>query len=130
MASGFKDYVFEKQAPSTASLLLGSAKSFTVDCSGMNGLQLNCDYTRSAGTALAFTFTVQEPNDNGNYAVKKVDISAGTVSTFTLTYTTSVTEKFSFSVPITGKNIIVTVTGTATTNSDILVVYPHPLILS
>lgn len=125
-----KDYVADFEKPKSVPLLLGAAKTFQVDCSGANALTLYCDYTRSAGTALAFTFTAQEADDsNANYSVKKVDVAAGTISTFTLTYTTSVTEKFQFTVPITGKNVIVTVTGTATTNSDILTIYPHPLIL-
>lgn len=130
MANGQKDLVCEVRLPATTSLLLATAKSFTVPLLGFNALQLNCDYTRSAGTALTFTFTVQDPDDSANYSVKKVDISAGTITAFSLVYTTSVTEKFDFVVPISGNNVIVTVTGTATTNSDILIIRPHALVLS
>lgn len=131
MANGQKDSVVDLKYGKSAQLLLGSAKSITVPMLGYNGLQLNCDYTFGASTALVFTFTVNEPDDGNDYQVKKVDISAGTIATFSLTYTIAASQKFSFTVPITGNNVKVTVTGTgAPTNADILVIYPHALILS
>lgn len=130
MASGQKDEVWDLPLQPTAVLLLGAAKTFSTPMEGRNALQLNCNYTRSAGTALSFAFTVQEPNDPGqNYSLKKTDVAAGTVASASFTYTTAVTERFAFVVPLTGANMQCTVTGTATTNSDTMVVYPHALVV-
>lgn len=134
MSSGNKDFVLDSPRPATVSLLLAAPKTFIAATEGHNALQLNCVYTRAAGTALTFTFEVKEFEVQDSLAdvwlpVKKVDVSAGTITAFSLVYTTSTTENFSFSVPITG-TVRVTVTGTATTDSDILVVTPHSLVVS
>lgn len=126
----FKDLVRSDENANTAVLQLGSPVTFNVAMNGHNGLQLNCNYVRSAGTALTFTFTVQEIQDsNAAYSMKKTDVAGGTISSASFVYTTSATEKFSFVVPLTGRNVTVTVTGTATTNSDTIVIYPHCLVV-
>lgn len=130
MASGNKDLVWDLPLPQTAVLQLGAAKTFPCAMDGRNALQLNCNYVRSAGTALAFAFTVQEPNDPGqNYSMKKIDVAGGTIASASFTYTTAVTERFAFVVPITGANLQCTITGTATTNSDTIQVAPHALVV-
>lgn len=130
MSSGNKDLVLDTLGPTSVTLLLGSAKSFQVPMEGHNALQLNCNYTRSGGTALTFTFTTQEEQDaNATYALKKLDVAGGTITAGSFTYTTSSTEKFTVVFPITGRNVAVTVTGTGTTNSDTMVVYPHCLVI-
>lgn len=126
-----KDEVWDQTSRQTAVLTLGSPVTFPVSMEGGNALQLNCNYVRSAGTALTFTFFTQEPqNDPGqNYSLKKIDIAGGTISNGSFTYTTSASEHFAVVFPLTGQNVQVTITGTATTGSDTIQITPRRLVV-
>lgn len=131
MSSGTKDFVRTAPIAPSGVLQLGSDQTFLIGNHEMNAVALYCNYTYAAGTALTFTFTAQVADDgDADYAAVKCDVGSGVISPASFTYTLSHSSKFFFTIPITGKNIKVTVSGTGTTNSDTIVLYPRTLVVA
>lgn len=130
---GNNNYVYAQSRPQVVLGALDSAKTLTVSVEGFNTLVLDCDYTRSAGTALVFTFTGTSINTSNNYGLTTVNYTTGTITDGSFTYTgsASFSKRFIFSLSGFGitttkdGNITVTVTCTSGAVGDLMTVTPH-----
>lgn len=126
-------YLFTETRPiALSAVTFATSRSFTVNCDGFDTLVLQCNYTRSAGTALVFTFTsTGGVNDSANaYTKLKVDYASTTISAPSFTYTTSSSGRFEVPFSLTGigavgsGNVTVTIANTSGGASDTITVTP------
>lgn len=114
---------------------LNTAKTFEVNMDGWDTLILQCDYTRSAGTALTFTYQATLGVNDGTNPFTKMQVnpSTGAITAASNAFTTSSSGRFEVPISISSYansqvarsgNITVTVTCTAGAAGDLITITP------